>query len=365
MALKQTFIFGAVLASVLSAGMAFGQNNTPGTHFERLPADSASLPLASPGVFDYDAQVFAPLEFTNGKEKAPNTGFYFSLDKTYTSIGRGAKFQNTTQEFVSTGSEWFWGTKYELGWIGEEEAGWNIVFNNTDGTFFTNGQDANVGNPMLVNTKFTTGELNRMFRQNLSAGGYFEPYLGLRHNSISDNSLQDTVRFDLRDVDPNPIDDEVDFQTFTTNNRFKQKATNSAFGLQAGARYNQRRGRWRMTCDGTVATTYNQQRYFASDIASTTDPDGLLTQTVTETTFSDQSFVPILDGSLELAYNISRDLSLKLGVQGNYMWNGIARVNTETTNANGNSQFGVGTAVQPFDENYIAAGVIFGVEWRR
>ena len=359
MALKRTFLMGVLMFSLMATGETSGQD-MPSTRFDRLPDGAANRPFASPGLFDYDAQVFAPLEFTNGKEKAPNTGFYFTLDKTYTSIPKAAKFNAVTADFESTGSEFIWGSRYELGWFSEEEAGWNISYQDSSGSFFTAGQDILVSNPMLVESTFSTVELNRVFRQALSSGGYFEPYLGVRYQGISDKSLEDTTRNIFEDTDADGTLDVV-----TLDNRFIQKATNSAFGLQAGGRYNVRRGRWRFTGDGAVATTYSQQRYFVSDITERNDPNNATTIGIIELNSSDQSFVPIIDGQVEMAYNVSRDLSLRFGVQATYMWEGIARVNTETTNLNGNSVFGTGPLVQPFDEDFVATGFIFGVEWRR
>ena len=73
----------------------------------------------------------------------------------------------------------------------------------------------------------------------------------------------------------------------------------------------------------------------------------------------------MLDGSFDAAYHISRDLSVKLGVTGVYSWTGIARVNTETATINGLSTFGTGDIFRPLDENLVAVGFRFGVEWRR
>lgn len=355
MALKRTFMIGALLISFIMAGSLQGQD-IPSSRFERMPDGAANRPFASPGLFDYDAQVFAPLEFTNGKEKEPNTGFYFSLDKTYTSVSKAPRFNGTQLQLESAGSTFSWGTRYEGGWFGEDEAGWNIVYQNTDSTSYANGQDALVASPMLVNSSINTFELNRMFRQSLSTGGYFEPYLGVRYEGLSDRALEDTTRTVLADPDGDLV-----FTQFAQPNRFIQKATNSSFGLQAGGRYSVRRGRWRYTGDGAIATLYGQQRYTSSDI--TTLPSG--NTGITETSISDQAFVPVLDGQFEMAYNVSRDLSLRLGFQATYMWDGLVRVNTETTNLNGNSIQGTGPAFQPFDQDFTAAGFIFGIEWRR
>ena len=73
MALKNTLMIGVMLVSTLMTSQTWGQNHTPGTYFERTPPSAQNMPLATPGLFDYDAQVFAPLEFTNGKEKGSIT----------------------------------------------------------------------------------------------------------------------------------------------------------------------------------------------------------------------------------------------------------------------------------------------------
>ncbi len=233
-----------------------------------------------------------------------------------------------------------------MGWFSDDDDGWGITYQNAQGNFFTAGQDVSVANPMLVNMDVSTVEINRMFRQSLSQGGYFEPYIGIRYMHIGDNTLEDT----LQTVNGTQV-----------GNRFKQNTTNNAFGFQAGGKYNQRRGRWRMTGDGALATTYNQQRYFATDISNAATVQG-----ISESYASDQAFVPILDGQFEVAYNVSRDISLRTGVQVVYAWNGIARANTETTNLNPNSVFGAGGAPTGlFDDSHLSAGFLFGVEWKR
>ncbi|MFT5300791.1 MAG: hypothetical protein ACI87E_000291 [Mariniblastus sp.] len=347
MALKNTLMIGALLFSLVSTGVTNGQVDTPSPKFRHKAVESvdSTRPFATPGVFDYDAQMFAPLEFTNGKEKAPTSGFFFAIDKTYTSVSRAAQI-GATSNTIKTGSDYIWGTRYDLGWFSDDDDGWGIAYQNAEGSYFTAGQDILVANPMMVRMHVSTVEVNRLFRQTLSKGGYFEPYIGVRYMNISDNTIEDTVQT---------------VGVTTTGNRFKQNTTNDAFGFQAGGRYNSRRGRWRLTGDGALATTYNQQRYFATDITSSANAQG-----ISETYQSDQAFVPIIDGQLEVAYNISRDISLRTGLQVTYAWNGIARANTLTTNINPNSIFGAGGGPTGlFDDSHLSAGFLFGVEWKR
>ena len=94
MALKRTFMIGVLLACGMLTSVTKGQDHTPGTYFDRTPESSEYLPFNDgQGLFGhYDAQLFAPLEFTNGKEKKPNTGLYFELSKTYLSLERATRF---------------------------------------------------------------------------------------------------------------------------------------------------------------------------------------------------------------------------------------------------------------------------------
>lgn len=359
MGFRKKLVFGALFLSFLAVGVADAQHDQSGLAHQLLEVPSpkfgprevetagSTLPLAGPGVFDYDTRAFAPLEFTNNKELEPNKGFYFTLDRLYTSVTRAGNIGVDTTS-VKTGSEYIWGTRYDLGWFSDDDDGWGITFQDQEGVYFTNGQDVSVSNPTLVNVTLNTVEINRIFRQSLSQGGYLEPYIGLRYTNITDKTLEDTNQI-LAGVQ--------------VGNRFRQEVTNNAIGLQAGGRYNVRRGRWRTTADGALVTSYNQQRYFATDIANSPTA-----QAITETFLNDQSFVPIIDGQLELAYNISRDISLRIGAQAVYTWNGIARANTLTTTLNPNSAFGVGAGDVPtglIDDNHVAAGFLFGVEWRR
>ena len=351
MALRHILILGSMLATLVVSDLAFGQINIPSPRFRYKEVESpeSTRPFATPGVFDYDAKFFAPLEFTNDEEPEPRSGFYANYDRTYTSIGKAGRI-DTTSDMVPDGYTYIWGTRMEFGWMSEVDSGWELIYQYADGIYFTAGQDVSVANPMLIDSSFASFELNKVFRQALKSGEYFEPYIGARFFNVSDSSIQDTLQTN---------------NTVIVGNRFKQNTTNNSFGLQAGASYNSRRGRWRTTTDGSISTTYNQQQYFSTDI--TNNPINLRTD-ITEAYQANQSFVPLLDLQYEIAYYISRDISIKTGVQLMWAWNGIARANTLTTNLNPNSSYNVsGTTAGAglFDQDFLSAGFIFGCEWRR
>ena len=347
MALKRFLLIIAFAATCLVGDVVLGQTNIPSPRFRPQSNENpdATRPFAQPGIFDYDAQMFAPVEFTNGKEKAPNTGFFFSYERGYTSISRGGQIGPTVTNTVPVGSDWHWGNRFELGYMTEEDRGWDLVYQKTAGQYFGFGTDQLVATPLVVDTDFSQVEVNRVFRQALSNGDYFEPYAGLKYISISDNTLEDT--------------------TLTVNgaaaaNRFKQNATNDSVGFQAGGRYNARRGRYRITYDGAIITAYNQQRLDVGDFATIGGTLG-----TNEQFFKSQSFMPAVDGQIEIAYSLSRDLALRTSLQATYIWDGVNRTNNQTTLVNPNSVFGTGNDIGIFDTDFVAVGFTFGIEWKK
>lgn len=350
MALKNILLIFTLASSCLVADLTWGQSNVPSPRFspQQVEEPNATRPFAQPGIFNYDAQMFAPLEFYDSEQKEPNVGFYFSYERTYTSLNRAGQVGPIMESSVSVGSDWTWGNRFEFGWMSDADDGWAISYQKSNGTHFASGTDVLVANPLLVTTDFSHVEINKMFRQVLDNGDYFEPFVGLRYFSLSDNTLEDTT---------------TNFNGTGSFNRFRQNVTNNAVGPQVGGRYNARRGRYRLTCESGLAATYNNQKYFATDILSVGAAVG-----VSERSEKSQSFMPAWDGQIELAYNLSRDFAFRGGIQVQYLWNGVARSNNLTTSLNPNSVLGPATSVDSrglFDTNLVAAGFTFGVEWKR
>lgn len=352
MSLKHFWNLITVLSVTGAATLVHAQVDVPAPRFEPRAVQSPenTRPLAEPFVFDYDAQVFAPVEFTNDKELEPNTGFFFVVDRMYNSVSRGEPRAlqgiGITPNDVPTGNDWMWGNRFEIGWMGQQDSGWQIVYEKTAGSFFAFGQDRLVANPLLVNTNYTTAEVNRIFRQAVSNGDYFDPYIGLRYFGLSDRTLEDTT---------------FSSGGSTFNNRFKQNAKNSSVGAQVGGRYNHRRGRFRYTLDGALAAMYNQQSYFATDITFSGAAVG-----ISEFYDNGQAFTPVGDLRGEIAYNFTRDIGLRTGFQVQYIWDGVARTDNLTTGLNPNSVNSFsGGAAGLYSESVIVAGFNFGIEWRR
>ena len=178
MALKKTLTIGSLFAIFASGGFANladaqqARLNTPSATFEHRAIETPDNtgPLATPGVFNYDAQAFAPLEFTNDKQLEPNCGFFFTVDKVLTSLSlpdqaasglptaalggpvlvggtleddgtiTGGVFVDTRipegdlSHVVPTGSSFTWGERYNFGWMSDQDHGWEGSFTDVDGS---------------------------------------------------------------------------------------------------------------------------------------------------------------------------------------------------------------------------------------
>ncbi len=403
MALKKTLTIGSLFAIFASGGFASladaqqARMNTPSATFEHraieLPGNTG--PLVTPGVFNYDAQAFAPVEFTNDEQLEPNCGFFFTVDKTYTSVSRPDRDRSSFSN-IPVGNDWVWGERYQLGYMTEADQGWEASYWRTEGTFFARDElDPDLDGDDFVNT-FTVapysltnqlhlGELNRVFRQALKNGDTFEPYLGGRYTGIIDDTLETTSVgvINITDADGDGIIDVPDALLDTVAARSRQRVNNSAVGFQLGGRHRRRRGRMMFTTDGALGASYNHQRYVVTDFFL--QQPATNTFTIVENYFEESSFIPSLDLEMAVSYNITRDITMRLGANFSYLWSGVGRANTLPAFLNPNSfisqsaftQNGadlslIQTASVPDigpggfgDDSYIASGFTFGVEWKR
>ena len=327
----------------LASNQGLAQVNTPSARFQHQSIESAdsTRPAATPGIFDYDAQIFSPVEFPGGNELAPKSGFFFTIDKLYSSISGDGSAEG------GVGDNYIWGTRYEAGYMNTEDDGWQAVFERNEGNEFLNGADILNPNPTLYEARFSTVEINKVFRQRLNRGGWIEPYIGLRYQGHSDSTLEDIGPGILAGV---------------TGNRFTQRVTNNAVGLNLGGRLVKRRGRFRYSHDLALAPLYNQQRFRAIDLT-----DNVGTLIVNEIGDSGNSFLPAIDYRFEIAYNVTRDFGFRGGASINYLWDGVARANTLSTLNNPNSFLGTpgGALGGLIEDNLVIAGFSFGLEYRR
>ena len=284
---------------------------------------------------------FRLLNFQMAMNCRQNVASIFTIDKLYSSIsGDGAPVGGV-------GNNYIWGTRYEGGYMNTEDDGWHVVFENSEGNEFLNGADILNANPTLYEARFATLEVNKIFRQRLNRGGWIEPYIGLRYYGHTDDTLEDIG---------------AGLVAAVTGNRFTQRVTNNAIGMNIGGRLVKRRGRFRMSHDLALTPMYSQQRFRAIDITN-----NLGTIIVNEIGESGNSFVPALDYRFEIAYNLTRDFGFRGGASINYLWDGIARANTASTLNNPNSILGAGAGGPAglFEDDLVVGGFSFGIEYRR
>lgn len=300
-------------------------------------------------LFNYDAQVFAPMTLDDIRAKPEgNTGWYFTYDRTYMSTSRPSATSTVNANNVATGNDFMWGNRFDLGHMGEDGTGWDLNWLTSEGSFFSQGQDALVARPFMTRTTIGNVELNRLFRQELSNGALLEPYFGARWQGFNDETIEDSI---------------VPFFAPGSRDglRFKQQVKNSVFGAHVGTRYNRTFGRWSWRADAALAAGYNTQRHLASDMVF----GGTQVQ-IFEATFNDNSFVPTLDLGLDAAFHVTRDIALRAGVQALHMWDGVVRADTRTTGLNPWSAFGFGEPVTGIrNQSLTTIGFTFGLEWRR
>ncbi len=343
--IKLLAIHAAIVAS-FCCSLASGQTTVPSSRFSPLPAESpeATAPLTEFGAFDYDAQMFAPYDLRDLNEPSGPTGFYLTYDRVYTSVSRpGQHAYNNPDDntWVPIGNDFMWGNRFEAGVMNEDGRGWGGEYTRTNGSFFSAGQDILIAAPFMTTTSVHNLKLNRIFRQELQRGGWLEPYFGFRFIGISDQTIEDSL-----------------INTFA--NRFKQNATNAAAGGHVGARFARRTGRWGVSTDGSLATTYNAQRYFSTDIQPTGGAVGLF-----ESHSESSNFCPAIDFRGDLSYALTRDIAFRLGAQVLYVWDGVNRANTLPAIFNNNSANGPGGAFGISPESFVSAGFNFGLEWKR
>ena len=355
MAFKNLFSICVLVMIGIAPVQSYGQLDIPGPRFEHHDIESpdSTRPAVTPGIYKDDLQIFSPIEFTNGDELEPNTGFFFSIDRMTISF-------SGSNEFGTRHNNYSWGNRYDFGYMNSEDDGWNFIYEDIEGTDLVNGANFLATNPIVTSpTQLTSRmgnvEINKIYRQVLKNGGWVEPYLGMRFIHYSDNTNEDRT--------------DLGFLGFPTTN-FTQNISNDAIGLNIGGKLVKRRGRWRYSHDVAVSTLYNQQDFHAADNLM----DAAANTFFDERDESANSFVPVFDYRFELAYSITRDFGIRGGATVMYLWDGVARANTAQTIENPNSIFG-------FDEDFggmegldgaglidnrlFAAGFSFGMEYRR
>lgn len=357
--------FVAIGITSVTSGQIMGRpGQLAGQPFGGDPyTSSPDAAVFDPGNLEYDMQPFAPLDISEFDEEVPFSGFYASYQRTYLSVSRPNPFGTVNRNLFPTGSDFQSGNKFNVGFMNSEGVGWDVSYLRTSGSFFSDGASEGVALPMFTTTGLHDIKINRVFRQSLSRGGYISPYFGVGYTYMDDESVQgaNTNFIDPTDL-TNPISGIANF---------RQQAKNSIVGGQVGVKLNSQRGRYRWATDVNLSGGYNSQDYQVNndDFAVGDDvfADGLLDNRFV--TRSSSAFTPVLNASVDMSYTVTRDISVKIGGQVSYIWNGMSRLNTLSIDDNPNSSLGLANGAvgsTAFDQQSMTvAGFTAGVEWRR
>lgn len=308
-------------------------------------------PFIDPGVFDYDFQVFSPADITSfGDAPAPNVGFWFTYDRVVFDVGRpsgeipeGGSFNSSPWE----GDE-YWGNRWDGGYMTEDDHGWMFSAIRLNGSEFI-GQEVIIGN--LGESRFlaleTWGiEANKVYRIWLDDGAMLEPFLGVRYlwwrEILMDGALDQVLMTGL-------------------DSTLEQRTKNQMVGFQLGTRLYKKKGHWTLSAEGRAVAAQNYQ--FVQMIRQ--DPLSATTVLINQTELDFDEFSPFGEVRLEAMYNLTRDFSLRVGVQLMYFPTGLLRPSADGLIAFQN-QLGRLPAIQGLnDQDLWVGGASFGFVWNR
>ncbi len=333
--------------------------------------------------FEYDAQLWTPYERTNldGTAPRPCTGYYAELGFAYLSMSGPSPVPGADPRLFEAVDNWNWSRDWELGYVSTKGAGWSVEWLDLEGTAFLRdsefrGVRGGYEQPIALRSSFDNVGVVRRFRQPLCNGGVIEPYIGLRYISVIDQTNEDwTVPDPIPPINPTPPD-------FIDQRRFSQKTRNSMTGGYLGTGYRRTFGRVTVGTNVGVGATYNNQVYSATSITGLTvfpsnNADGEPAFTVTN---RGNEIVPVLDLGWQLSYNLTRDVTFRVGAKLHYAWEGVARVDTRGLDTNPYSFFnGLSQTADPLmvvppltnvpvrlvSEDLFVGGFTLGIDWNR
>lgn len=248
--------------AILAALVGRGQADEPGLH----------TPFIDPREFDPDFQWFAPPELGGyGSCPKPNTGFYFTYDRTHFNVTRP---ESAPRPFDGDAT---WGNRISMGFMTEDDHGWMCELFAVRGPNLREDPGDPTSDP--VNVAKTSGvELDKSWRLDpLHNGSIIEPFIGVR------------------------------FMQFTDFTDETNTIENNILGGQIGFRCYKKTGAWVLS---------NETRFCAAQNWVFTAPDDFA------------EFVPIGDIRFEAAYELSREVAIRVGWQMLYMGDGVWRPTT-------------------------------------
>jgi len=366
-------------------------------------------PFVDPGAFPWDWQFFAPAEFGDfGNGQDLNTGYFATWDRIYIYVSRPEYDANPTQGDFTWGNRFELGymSEEDHGWLMEF---WHIDGPNwycetiVERVNVLNPDDEINGNPQNIDLRTGGGgaptnpqtpgvpvrdrnnrvteardyilkdsinvadlsswELNKTFRKyELHYGSVIEPFIGFRYMTFEDLFRRDT--YDRIDgttgaivgqvppttVDPTVLDDEL----YTS---FQSLFVNHLVGGQFGARWFKVKSRWNLSTEIRAFAFANFQSLEQFTFTELTFYDGVsvgatidgVFESKTREAFHSNEFVYGGEVRAEAAYEVTRDLALRIGMTFIELGGGIGRGD----NINQNS------------EDVQMIGATFGIDYRR
>jgi hypothetical protein len=323
-------------------------------------------PFIEPDYFNPDMQFFAPAEIQDfGGPPEPNTGFFFTYDRAYINVTRPES--RTPGNFTAPfDGDFTWGNRFDMGFMTDEDRGWSITTWNIGGPNVTDkdrffdevgrffGGNYNAMNPPLGLVTTVFGGLDREFNMSLGGfelnkvhrhrplhkGGNLESFIGIRWAKIDDRGLDFSPAFDAMGVQTGDL-------------LYRQRAENNMIGGQLGFRWFKQHGRWVLSTDGRVFAAANFQFMHLEVIEVDT---GAASGLVNQIHFDNSEFVPMGELRMEAAYELTRDVAFRFGLEFMHWGRGVSRVDMAP------SEF------QPspiFDQDVTMVGLTFGITANR
>ena len=376
--MSRTLLSACLTAIVMAAAFAAparGQNNQP---------------FIDPDYFHPDFQFFAPVEAEEyGGEPQLRTGWYAGYDRMYIYVSRPRGEQSYTD------GDFTWGNRYDIGYMTEDNHGWSFSANHVDGPNVGNGilverlnryndtaddDDADPIRPIIDRNDAFTGErtynvlnslniaklsgfeLNKTWRlEPLHHGSVFEPFIGFRYNKFTDWTRRDAYqRFDDQGnpipnlPDPNIALDDATIESLTVN---QWSIINNMVGGQLGFRWYKKHSRWLLDSEFRAFALQNFQSMSYNQGVITTQYDGAGTGSAVTLVVKDRfqsfdhasEFVWGMEIRGQAAYELTRDISLRGGVNIIDYGTGVGRGNNFTQNS----------------EDVLMVGFTFGITMNR
>ena len=336
--------FAALMLLITGVSTVTAQTDALSMGPNTRPFDSGEGETFDSDLYEYDAQLWAPYDVTEmSRDVLPSSGYYAQLGFSYLNISGGGEVDGADPRNFESPSSWNWGRDFEVGYMTSKESGWSLNWLDLQGNNYLYDSAGNFGNSTgfgqsgLLKTQFDSVSLNKQFRQSLSTGGYIEPFIGMRYMSLIDNTVHDR-----------PL----------LTRRFAQNVNNSMIGAHVGSKYFRNYGRVKLGASFGMGALYNDQNYEAST--------GIALGPQASLNNNENDFVPVADFGLTANYNLTRDISFRVGAKLHYLWEGVARADTRQDVLNPNSGLtGLPLPSSIESGDLVVGGFSFGIDWRR